>query len=60
MWWRENSLLAVAMDGGTRECRSDHARVCEEGRESILQFSLLVDRESKCIEVKKWLVLCYL
>ena len=47
VWWREGSLLGVTVDteGG------------EEGgacKESVVQFSLSVEKESKSVKITKW------
>lgn len=57
VWWRDDTVLAVAVEESTGDCRSN-ALVGESrcGSESIIQFSLVVDRENKCIKLQKWLV----
>ena len=44
MWWRPNSLLAVAMGDKGREL---------EYSETILKLGLIVDRENKSVQITK-------
>ncbi len=46
MWWREDCLLAVAVSDDELS-----EGVC---RESLVQYSLNIDRESKSVKIAKW------
>ena len=51
MWWCADSLLAIAVEDGTGVSTSDPMGEC--GRESIILFSLLIDRKTKCVKLQK-------
>lgn len=51
VWWRADSVLAVAVEDGTGV--SGSGSTGESGCESIVLFSLLVDRETKCVTLEK-------
>ncbi len=49
MWWREDSVLAVSVSEEEEEEEGGG-----ESRESVVLFSLEIDRDNKAVHMKKW------
>ncbi len=50
MWWREDSVLAVSVS----EEEEEEEEGGGESRESVVLFSLEIDRDNKAVHMKKW------